>query len=111
MICTSVADFEDKSRVLLPTLEKLNKSNIKLKLALSGDSEKIKKINVKHNLKAKPINSSARLFMADKKEVLFMVTPENAEEEIGVWLDTPFFTESLSSIVETSLRAEKAEGN
>ncbi|MEM4271552.1 MAG: helix-turn-helix domain-containing protein [Candidatus Pacearchaeota archaeon] len=109
LICTSVLDFEDKSRVLLPTLEKLAKSNVKVKLALSGDAEKIKKINTKHNLKAKPINSNARLFMADKKEVLFMVTPESAEDEIGVWLDTPFFTESLSSIVETSLKAEKAE--
>jgi hypothetical protein len=45
--------------------------------------------------------------MADKKEVMFMVTPETAEEEIGVWLDSPFFTESLSSVIDGSLRAGK----
>ncbi len=103
-ICTSVVDFEDKSRVLSAALEKLNKNNIKLKLSLSGDADKIKKINSKFGLKAKAIDSNARVFMADKKEVLFMVTPESSEEEIGVWLDSPFFTESLTSIIEGSFR-------
>ena len=104
LICTSVTDFEDKGRVLASVVEKLNKKEIKLKIALSGDSEKIKKLNIKYNLKAKPIYSNARVFMADKKEVLFMVTPESAEEEIGVWLDSPFFTDSLSNIIDGSLK-------
>lgn len=108
LICTSVLDFEDKSRVLAPALEKLNKGNVKVRVVLSGDAEKVKKINAKFNLKAKPINSTARVFMADKKEVMFMVTPETAEEEIGVWLDSPFFTDSLSSIIDGSLSASKA---
>jgi len=45
--------------------------------------------------------------VADKSEVLFMVTPENAEEEMGVWLNTPFFTASLSGIIESSLKNSK----
>ena len=105
-ICTSVLDFEDKSRVLMPAIEKLAKNNIKIKIVLSGDAEKVKKINAKFNLKAKLADSNARLFMADKKEVLFMVTPENSEEEIGVWLGSSFFTESLSHILERSLKAQ-----
>ncbi len=103
LVCTSVSDFEDKSRVLLSTLEKLNKNDIKIKVVLSGEPEKIKKLSLKHSFKAKPIDSNARVFMADKKEVLFMLTPENAEEEMGVWLDSPFFTESLSTIIDGSL--------
>ena len=74
LICTSVSDFEDKSRVLLPALEKLMKSNVKVRIALSGDADKIKKLNTKHSLKARQITSNARMFMSDKKEVLFMVT-------------------------------------
>ncbi len=103
LICTSAEDFEDKGRIISQCLEKINKKNIKLRIALSGDSERIKKINSKFNIKAKPINSNVRVFMVDKKEVLFMVTPETAEEEIAIWLDSPFFTESLSSVLETSL--------
>ena len=102
LICTSVLDFEDKSRVLIPTLQKLNRKNIKVKLLLSGEDDKIKKINSKYNFKIKQTPSKARLFIADKKEVLFMVTNENSDEEMGVWLNSPFFSESLNGIVENS---------
>jgi HTH-type transcriptional regulator, sugar sensing transcriptional regulator len=103
-ICTSVPDFEDKSRILVPLVDKLSKKNIKLKFKLSGESEKVKKINAKYGLKIKQIDSTARLFMADRKEVLFMITPSNSEEEIGVWLNSPFFTESLMGVIESSLK-------
>ncbi len=102
LICTSVLDFEDKSRVLLPTIEKLSQNNIKVKLVLSGDAERIKKINAKLNLKARPTSSNARFFISDKKEVIFMITPEKSGEEIALWLNSEFFTESLLSIIEKS---------
>jgi len=104
LVCTSVKDFEDKSRVIVPVLERLNKNSVKIKLALSGEPEKVKKISNKLKLKAKHHESSARIFAADRKEVLFMVTPEHSDEEMGVWLNTPFFTESLSGIIECSLK-------
>ncbi|MEK6850566.1 MAG: helix-turn-helix domain-containing protein [Nanoarchaeota archaeon] len=104
IICTSVADFENKSRILLPALEKLNKESVKVKLSLAGDPEQIKKINAKYNLKAKQTDSTARLYIADKKETFFMVTPEHSEEEMGVWLQSPFFTSSITQIIEYSMK-------
>ena len=104
IICTSVIDFEDKSRMLLPALEKLNKENVKIKIALSGEPDKVKKLNLKFNLKSRQTDSKARFFIADKKEVVFMVTPESSEEELGVWLQSSFFTESLSSMLESNLK-------
>ena len=104
LICTSALDFEDKSRVIVPTLEKLARKNIKIKLALSGDTERIKKINAKFNLKAKTIDSKARFFISDKRELLFMVTPENSEEELAIWLQSKFFTESISGIIENNIK-------
>ncbi len=109
MLCTSVSDFEDKSRVLVPALEKLSKTNIKVKLLLSGDSEKVKKISSKLSIKPRYTDSNARFFISDKKEVLFMVTPENASEELGVWLNSEFFSESLAHILENSI-AQKSLG-
>ncbi len=91
-ICTSVDDFEDKSRILVPSLEKLNKQNMKMKIILSGDNERIKKISSKLNL------------ISDKNEIMFLITPENAEEEMAVWLQSPFFTSSLHQILEHSLK-------
>lgn len=101
LVCTSVIDFEDKSRVLVPSIEKLTKNNIKVKLALSGDPEKVKRLNSKLNLKAKQLDSPARFFMSDRKEVLFMITPDNSDEEMGIWLSSPFFTESLYGMIDT----------
>lgn len=110
-ICTTVADFEDKSRALIPVLEKAAKNNVKIKLALSGESEKIKKINLKHDLKAKQIESSARLFLVDRKECIFMLTPPNSDEEMGIWLNSPFFTDSITNVVENVLRNTLGNGN
>jgi HTH-type transcriptional regulator, sugar sensing transcriptional regulator len=111
IICTSALDFEDKSRILVPTLEKLNKKNVKVRIALSGESDKVKKVNTKFNLKARHIDSKARFFISDKKELLFMVTSESSEEEMGVWLQSPFFTESLSTMLDTSIRNGNGNDN
>ena len=110
VICTTAADFDDKSRVLVPALERLAKNNIKVKLALAGENERIKKMSSKLNIKVKHSDSNARFFIADKKEVLFMVTPEQAEEEMGVWLNSEFFTSSLANIIDFSLRNSNTSG-
>jgi len=104
LVCTSAPDFEDKSRVLIPSLDRLNKANIKVRIALSGDLEKVKRLNVKHNLKAKHIDSPARFFIVDRKQALLMITPEHADEEMGIWLSSPYFTESLAHMVEGAFK-------
>jgi sugar-specific transcriptional regulator TrmB len=105
LICTSAMDFEDKSRILMPALEKINKSNIKLRIALSGEPEKVAKLNNKFNLKAKHTESQARVFVSDKNEALLMVTPHNAEDEMGIWLSSPYFTDYLARMLEASLKS------
>jgi sugar-specific transcriptional regulator TrmB len=104
LICTSVVDFEDKSRIIVPALEKLSKSNIKVRISLSGEADRISKINSKHNIKAKQTESNARVFVSDKNEALLMVTPQNSEEEMGIWLSSPYFTDYLARMLEASLR-------
>ncbi len=104
LICTSALDFEDKGRILVPALEKFKKCNVKVRVALSGEQEKVKKLALKHNLKVKHTDSLARFYITDKKEILFMITPETDEEEMGVWLQSNFFTSSLTNMVEYSLR-------
>jgi len=109
MISTSVFDFEDKSRVLLPALEQATKNNVKVNLLLAGPVEKIKKIAIKTNLKPAVNESEARMYIADRSEVLFMITSEKSEEEIGVWLNSPFFAQSLSNIIDAGSRKRKEQ--
>lgn len=103
-ICTTTADFEDKSRILVPILDKINKSSIKLKLALSGDPEAIKKISNKHQIKIKQTTNPGRFYIADKRETLFMVNNESDEAEVAVWLSSPMFSGTLSNMFEDHLR-------
>jgi HTH-type transcriptional regulator, sugar sensing transcriptional regulator len=106
-ICTSVSDFEDKSRILLPTLEKLNKNEVKVRISLFGDSERIKKLVNKHNLKIKSTENQGRFFIADKKESFFMINPENSDEEVGIWLSSPYFTTVFAGMFDGYLRRQK----
>ena len=99
-ICTSVSDFEDKSRVLLPILEKLNKNDVKVRISLSGDLERIKKLVNKHDLKIKSTENQGRFFIADKKESFFMINPESSDEEVGIWLSSPYFTSVFAGMFE-----------
>lgn len=105
IICTSAADFDDKSRVLTPALERLMSNGVKVKVLLSGDHEKTKKTLAKLNVKHIPSSTNARFFIADREEALFMLTPETAEEEMGVWLNSTFFSDSLANLLDHSTRA------
>ncbi|NCO11795.1 hypothetical protein CO038_03500 [Candidatus Pacearchaeota archaeon CG_4_9_14_0_2_um_filter_39_13] len=103
-ICTSASDFEKRSRMFLPELEILKNRNIKINIALSGHESEIKKINSKYGIKARPTLNKGRFVISDKRESLFMITHENTDEEIGLWVSAPFFSESLHNMFEISLR-------
>lgn len=99
VIHTTAEDFEDKSRVLLSVLSKLSKE-IKVKISLSGDSYKVKRIASRNDLKIKESNQSGKFFIVDKKEMLLMVHPESNQEEVGVWVNSPYFANSLSLMLD-----------
>lgn len=99
IIHTSVEDFEDKSRVLLSVLNKINKE-IKLKISLSGDAYKVKRLASRNELKIKESAQSGKFFIIDKKEMLLMVHPENGQDEVGVWVNSPYFAQSLTAMLD-----------
>ena len=103
-ICTTIEDFEDKSRVLLPVIQRLNKGEIKLKIALSGDEDRLRRINNKYGLKAKNTQNKGKFYISDKNEILFMISQENSDEEVGVWLNSSFFANSFSGMFDNYLK-------
>jgi sugar-specific transcriptional regulator TrmB len=99
IIHTTAEDFEDKSRVLLSVLAKISK-DIKVKISLSGDSYKVKRIASRNDLKIKESSQAGKYFIIDKKEMLLMIHPENYNEEVGVWINSPYFASSLSYMLD-----------
>ncbi len=105
IICTSSNEIQLKSRFFSLLFDRLKKSNIKLKIALSGDEKEIKKINSKFKIKAKKINIDTRFFIADNEQILFMISNSNhPDEEIAVWLNTPFFASTLGFMFEQAVK-------
>jgi sugar-specific transcriptional regulator TrmB len=105
IICTSANEIISKSRFFYLVFERLKKANIKIKIALSGNEKDIKKINTKFKLKAKQISIDTRFYVADNDQVLFMISKgDSNNEEIAVWLNTPFFSSSLSFMFDAATR-------
>ncbi len=107
IICTSVQEIQNKSRFFSLVLDRLKKANIKIKIALSGEEKDIKKINNKFKIKAKQIDVDTRFFIADNEQILFMISKTGLpEEEIAVWLNTPFFATSLGFMFNQAVGSE-----
>ena len=105
LICTSVNEIMAKSRFYAQTFDRLNKANIKIKIALSGEEKDIKKINNKFKIKAKQLGIDARFYIADNDQILFIISKGNMpDEEIAVWLNTPFFISALSFMFEQAVK-------
>ena len=107
IICTSVSEIQNKSRFFSLVFDRLKKANIKMRIALSGDERELKKINAKFKIKAKFIQVDTRFFIADNEQVLFIISKNGLpEEEIAVWLNTPFFASSLSFMFDEAIGKE-----
>ncbi len=106
IICTDAKDISSKLRLFLQTFTRLKQSKIKIKGALSGNENLINDLSKKLGVKFKKINVEAKFFIVDKKEILFYVSKNTDEEEIAIWLNSPFFAESFSNLFEKAMKAE-----
>jgi HTH-type transcriptional regulator, sugar sensing transcriptional regulator len=105
IICTTLDEFQQKSRFFSSIIERLQKAGIKIKVCLTGNEKEIKKINAKLKIKAKQINIDAKFFIADNEQVLFLISKATApDEELAVWLNTPFFTNALSFMFNEAMK-------
>ena len=80
IICADAEEMASKAKLFQQTFGVLEKANVKLKVALSGDDRLIKKASENFNVKFKKINISAKFFIIDRKEILFYLS-RNAEQE------------------------------
>ncbi|MAG01954.1 hypothetical protein CMI42_01340 [Candidatus Pacearchaeota archaeon] len=104
VICTTVSEMQVKSRFFSLIIDRLKKADIKMKIALSGDEKDIKKINNKFKIKAKSIDIDSKFFIADGEQVLFLISNGKLpDEEIAVWLNTPFFTSTMKFMFDAAV--------
>lgn len=102
IVCTTAPEIASKLKLFSQTFGNLQKSNIKIKIALSGDEKIISELSKKLNLRIKNVGLDAKFFIIDRTEVLFYVS-KGAEEDIAVWINSPFFAEAFASLFEKAL--------
>ena len=107
IICTNAEEIKLKARLFRQTFELLKKSNIKIKIALSGSDSLIKEIEKIFAIKIKKINFDAKFFINDRKEILFYLSREESEENPAIWLNSEFFAQAFAALFEKAIEEKK----
>ncbi len=103
IICNDAQNVKSKIKVFKKTIDFLKKSNIGIRIALFGEKEAIDELSKIFDLEIKKINTNAKFFIVDKREILFYLSNEQ-EEENAILISSEFFTKAFSDIFESSLK-------
>ncbi len=103
IICTNAEDFFSKLKLFKQTVETLKKSNVKVKIVLSGNNDLIKKIEKELLVKIKYLNIESKFFIVDRDQILFYLSNTNDKDSIAIWLNSDFFVEAFAGLFEKAL--------
>jgi hypothetical protein len=111
-LVTTSDGLNRKLEVLLPSLEKAKKRGVKIRIAapINSGNRKIAK-DFSKVAEVKDIEGlKARFMIVDGEQIMFMLL--NDEEvhptyDIGVWINTQFFSQALDQLFEISWKNSK----
>lgn len=104
IICTSAEDINSKARIFAQTFKSLKENKIKIIVVLSGDEKLIKELEKKFELKIKKIDVDAKVFVVDRKEILFYTSQNAKEDDTAIWLNSEFFAQAFSDMLDITLK-------
>lgn len=97
-LTSSAYELATKAKMFKDVFVKLKKRKVDIKVMVGDDEDEAKKLSKKFGveIKSKPIH--ARFVIADRTELIFTIKPTNVHEDFdyGVWINSPFFTNSLA---------------
>jgi sugar-specific transcriptional regulator TrmB len=102
ILITNAEGLERKLKFLRPMLDSLKRKGVKMKIAVNATDEQMAKFkDLKADLSKTDIN--AKLCLVDKKHLLFMLS-EKGDDDSWIWVNSPFFSEAMSSLVNSTLK-------
>lgn len=101
-ITSSSYELTSKQKMFKDCFDKIKKRKIDIKIMIGDSEEEAKKISKKLGVEIKSRPIHARFVIADKRELIFTMRPNNVHEDFdyGVWINSPFFTNSLAYMFE-----------
>lgn len=106
IICGDAEEVKSKTKLFQQTFKTLKNAGVKIKLALSGNSNLIKQIENELGIKIRKVNFNTKFFIVDRKEILFYLS-KNSEEDLVIWLNSEFFVEAFTHLFEGACRNKK----
>jgi len=111
-IVTTADGLNRKLEVLLPSLEKAKKRNVKIRIAapINASNQKIAKDFLKTGEVRSLEKMKARFIIIDSEQILFMLlNDENVHPnyDVGVWINTEFFAQTLENLFELAWKDMK----
>ncbi len=107
IICTNAEELRLKAKLFQETFSQLQKSNIKIKLALSGDEDLIKKLGKAFNLRIKKVDINAKFFIVDRREILFYLSKNSSKDDVAIWLNSEFFAQAFAVLFEKAIEKKR----
>ncbi len=110
-IVTTSQGFLRKIEGLKPTLEKVKKKGVKIRIAAPITKENrhaVTDINGVAEVRHSDMN--ARFCVVDNKDVMFMVLDDKEVHptyDVGIWVNTPFFASALENMFDTNWKSMK----
>ena len=111
-IVTTAEGLNRKLEALMPSLQKVKKRGIKIRIAAPIDKNNIKiakdfnKVGEIRNLQ----RMKARFVIIDSKQIMFMLLDDekfHPNYDLGVWINTEFFAQALESLFELAWKEMK----
>jgi len=107
IICTNAEEISSKIKLFQQTFDLLKKSNVKIKVALSGEENLVKALEKTFDIKIKKINIDAKFFIIDRREILFYLSKNDVQEDIAIWLNSEFFSQAFATLFERAIEGKE----
>ena len=105
-LMTTTQGFLRKVEGLKPTLEKIKKRGVKIRIAAPITKETKDALkDISGVAEVRHTNTKARFCVVDGKELLFMVMDDkdvHPTYDIGIWVNTPFFAKALEGLFDVA---------
>jgi len=110
-LMSTTQGFIRKVEGLKPTLDKIKKRGVKIRIAAPITKEAMSSVkDLKGIAEVRHTDSKARFCIVDGKELVFMVLNDSEVHptyDVGVWVNTPFFASALDNLFDIAWKNMK----
>lgn len=108
IFCIDASEISRRYKVFDQVFTRLKKSGVVIKLGLSGNDLEIRDLANKIKIKTFKMPVEAKFIIVDRNQVLMMVTnSEHEDQEVGVWINSEFFANSLATLFDVAINQRK----